>query len=72
MQKKMKCCPFCGGTELRVAHVSTIWVACNRCGTDGPHRDTRLAAIRGWNKRHDSTTGRIVRDDTAGHNVEVS
>ena len=49
-------CPFCGGeAEIHEPFVKSFWfVACSNydmCGTCGPDRETRSAAIEAWNTR---------------------
>jgi len=65
MDEKLKPCPFCGddyasqvfnGTTPKVIdfsdqYVSSFWVTCNNCDTEGPVGNTEIEAIRKWNCR---------------------
>lgn len=57
---KLEPCPFCGGeAEIYEPLVARFWfVRCSdgdTCGTCGPDRETRSAAIEAWNTRAERT-----------------
>jgi Lar family restriction alleviation protein len=55
-------CPFCGRAdmmgvkELELQNDANVYlVECEECGTEGPSRETQLAAALAWNSRPGST-----------------
>ncbi len=61
MSKKLKPCPFCGGTKINVyscfgmvfpKEKPQLWIAeCVKCDAHGPFRKTEQGVIKAWNKR---------------------
>lgn len=56
-------CPSCGKADKAVitARTITYWnnrkkfrVICNRCGWQGPEKDTEEKSVEAWNKRYDN------------------
>lgn len=50
----MKCCPFCGSNDVRVAQEKVnllFYVHCATCHTEGPWGKTQALAISQWNTR---------------------
>jgi hypothetical protein len=55
--REIKHCPFCEYDSPRLlTYLSSPLVACERCGTRGPIRDTEDAAIAAWNVRAEVRT----------------
>lgn len=54
-------CPFCGGLRTDIKsqqHYGRYhWVQCIKCDARGPRRDTRKAAVEGW---EESVTPRLT------------
>lgn len=50
---KLKPCPFCGGSDLRIieAHWIKSAVICKQCGSASGCYDTEQQAIEAWNRR---------------------
>ena len=54
MNKELKPCPFCGGTDQRVKSSGRWgWFVSCRCCAVGPSTASREEAVEAWNKRHD-------------------
>lgn len=55
MNKELKSCPFCGGTNIDCAdagYKTDVWfVQCDDCGATFPHFDSEQEAKEAWNKR---------------------
>jgi Lar family restriction alleviation protein len=54
-------CPFCGSDDLGTYYTrpnypdaSTIFVACHKCLSQGPKKDTEERAFDAWNMRKKS------------------
>lgn len=45
-QYKMRPCPFCGGTDLRV---TSSRVTCKRCDAEGPYQRSIELSVAFWN-----------------------
>lgn len=57
MSEDLKPCPFCGlEAEIYEPFATSFWfVSCSNvdmCGTCGPDRETRSAAIEAWNRMY--------------------
>ena len=47
---ELKKCIFCGSNEVFLNdHVTTFWVECNNCGTEGPWSFEEQEAVDMWN-----------------------
>lgn len=45
-------CPFCGGEGIVTqGNICDSWIACQKCGSEGPWRNTEAEAIAAWNTR---------------------
>ena len=50
--QKIKPCPFCGSSNIHLAQDDDLhWCGCTSCGVEGPFRDSRINAIKVWQRR---------------------
>ncbi len=60
INKTVKPCPFCGGTDLYIdggEYLQDFEVRCVKCGGHIAYFNTRAEAIDAWNRRvHDEST----------------
>lgn len=65
---EIKSCPFCGGTETRVAGneidftwVVCTWVVCTSCRAEGPVKPSANESIAAWNQRADGWVSSVPK-----------
>ncbi|WP_369065271.1 Lar family restriction alleviation protein [Burkholderia gladioli] len=51
MSDKLSDCPFCGSSDIEYRAMALHWVRCGSCGSEGPGRGNKKAAIDAWNRR---------------------
>ena len=52
MSEEIKPCPFCGSEDVEVfSNYGRYFVTCCDCGSEGPNKEGKEEAIKGWNQR---------------------
>lgn len=51
-------CPFCKSDDISLVQDDWMhWCCCCQCGVEGPVRDSRINAIKAWQKAGDNSRG---------------
>jgi Lar family restriction alleviation protein len=52
MSEQIKPCPFCSSEDVEVfSNYGRYFVTCCDCGSEGPNKEGKEEAIKGWNQR---------------------